>query len=95
MLRAAARQRGGIEIGGKREAHTGSFSPDCETSFLTSENKMIQTFSPYVKLEADLTSGKVSIIAEEEEIAVYNNPTMTELSMIQRDAQNIAVQIGK
>lgn len=89
MLRKAALERGGILIG----ENTNKVTPNCETRFLTAEQLMVQDFTSRVKLIADLSNGEVKIYVDEEVVETYENPSISELLVIQENVQHIANQL--
>lgn len=75
------------------QQHDAEFNIDCETTFDTAANKMIQVFSPRVRLTVDLATGEVGVYIDNELKTTADNPTIPELMHIQMDVQKIANQL--
>lgn len=77
----------------KQSRQSAEITPDFTTEFLTSENLMVQTFTPRVKLVADLTTGEINVHVDNEVAVTYIHATMQSLPAIQRSVQNIVNQL--
>ncbi|MGL4520823.1 MAG: hypothetical protein ACRCUJ_14440 [Phocaeicola sp.] len=86
MLRAAAMQRGGVLLN-----CNGGFEPNVkfDTYFNEVPHEMVQVFSPRVRIVADLSGGGVVIKVDSKEVKSFGNVLISELAMIQAEAQVI------
>lgn len=91
MLRAAARERGGVLYDSSKAAP--GYYPDCITSFETADRTMTQKFSDRVYLIADMSSDSVAVYKDGEMIQRHLNVTLSKLSDIQSNVESMAKQL--
>lgn len=93
MLRAAALQRGGYIYESPKKA--AGHLPDCETTFNTVDNTMVQTFSDRVVVVSDLTTGNVATYVDGRQVHLVDNVDVIEqLPVIVRQAELKAKELA-
>lgn len=92
LLRAAALQRGGVLLN-----QNGDFEPNLkfDTYWTEVPHQMVQVFSERVRLVADIKSSAVTIEKDEEVIRKFENATLTQLPILQAEAQELVNDLQK
>lgn len=86
MLRAVAKERGGVEI-----MRNGDFEPNIKLDTYWDEvpHRMVQVFSERVKLMVYVENSTATIIADGKLVKEFSNVMMSQLPVLQAQAQEI------